>query len=131
MAKDAVKFDPEFLDALLAGEDPKTVLTSKGLFGALKKALAERMLNAELKHHLERPEEESSGNHRNGSSSKTVLAEDEKLQLNIPRDRQGRFEPALIGKYQRRLPGFDAKVIAMYARGMTTAVFYAAQSQDF
>lgn len=120
MAKDTVKFDPELLDALLAGEDPKTVLTSKGLFGALKKALAERMLNAELQHHLERPEEESSGNHRNGSSSKTVLAEDEKLQLNIPRDRQGRFEPALIGKYQRRLPGFDAKVIAMYARGMTT-----------
>lgn len=120
MAKRVIKFDPELLDALLAGEDPKTVLTSRGLFGELKKALAERMLNAELEHHLEQPEEAESGNHRNGSSSKTVLTEDEKLQLNIPRDRQGRFEPALIGKHQRRLPGFDAKVIAMYARGMTT-----------
>jgi putative transposase len=120
MAKKVVKFDPELLDALLAGADPKTVLSSRGLFGDLKKALAERMLNAELDHHLSRPEEEVSGNHRNGNSSKTVLADDEKLQLDIPRDRQGRFEPALIGKYQRRLPGFDAKVIAMYARGMTT-----------
>lgn len=120
MAKRPPKFDPELLDALLAGEDPKTVLSSKGLFGDLKKALAERMLNAELDHHLAQPEEEASGNHRNGSSSKTVLAEDAKLELQIPRDRQGRFEPALIAKYQRRLPGFDDKVIAMYARGMTT-----------
>lgn len=119
MAKKTTKFDPEFLDALLAGEDPKTVLSGDGLFGELKKALAERMLNAELDHHLAQPEEASSGNHRNGSSSKTVLTKDEKLELNIPRDRQGRFEPALIAKYQRRLPGFDAKIIAMYARGMT------------
>ncbi len=120
MAKKLPKFDPELLDALIEGEDPKTVLSSKGLFGDLKKALAERMLNAELDHHLDRPEEEASGNHRNGSSSKTVLAEDQALDLKIPRDRQGRFEPALIAKYQRRLPGFDAKVIVMYARGMTT-----------
>lgn len=119
MAKKPVKFDPELLDALLAGEDPKTVLTSKGLFGDLKKALAERLLNAELEHHLSQPEEDASGNHKNGSSSKTVLTPDEKLELKIPRDRQGRFEPALIAKYQRRLPGFDDKVIAMYARGMT------------
>ena len=119
MAKKTAKFDPELLDALLAGEDPKTVLSSEGLFGDLKKALAERMLNAELDHHLAQPGEEASGNHRNGSSSKTVLTKDEKLELNIPRDRQGRFEPALIAKYQRRLPGFDAKIIAMYARGMT------------
>jgi putative transposase len=120
MAKHLPKFDPELLDALLAGADPKTVLSSKGLFGELKKALAERMLQAELDHHLDQPEEEASGNHRNGTSAKTVLADDEKLDLRIPRDRQGSFEPALIAKYQRRLPGFDAKVIAMYARGMTT-----------
>ena len=118
MAKSKIK--PELLDELLQGQDPKTVLSSGGLLGELKKALAERMLNAELDHHLGQPEEEASGNHRNGSSSKTVLTESEKLDLNIPRDRQGRFEPALIAKYQRRLPGFDAKVISMYARGMTT-----------
>jgi putative transposase len=120
MAKHVPKFEPELLDALLEGADPKTVLSSKGLFGDLKKALAERMLQAELDHHLDQPEEEASGNHRNGTSAKTVLADDEKLDLRIPRDRHGRFEPALVAKYQRRLPGFDAKVIAMYARGMTT-----------
>jgi len=114
------KFSPGLLDEILKGQDPKTVLSSAGLFGDLKKALAERMLNAELDHHLSQPEEEVSGNHRNGSSSKTVLTADEKLDLDIPRDRQGRFEPALIAKYQRRMPGFDAKVITMYARGMTT-----------
>jgi putative transposase len=119
-SKRVSKFSPELLDKLLEGQDPKTVLSSVGLFGDLKKALAERMLNAELDHHLSQPEEEASGNHRNGTSSKTVLASDEKLDLEIPRDRQGRFEPALIAKYQRRLPGFDAKVITMYARGMTT-----------
>lgn len=118
MAKSKIK--PELLDELLKGQDPRTVLSSDGLVGELKKALAERMLKAELDHHLAQPEEEASGNHRNGSSSKTVLSDSEKLQLAIPRDRQGHFEPALIAKYQRRLPGFDAKLISMYARGMTT-----------
>lgn len=114
------KFKAELLDELLKGQDPKTVLSSNGLFGELKKALAERMLNAEMDHHLGQASEEASGNHRNGSSSKTVLTGSEELDVEIPRDRQGHFEPSLIRKYQRRLPGFDEKVIAMYARGMTT-----------
>jgi putative transposase len=114
------KIDPALLDELLKDQDPKTVLSSSGLMGELKKALAERMLNAEMDHHLSQPSEEDSGNHRNGRSSKTVLTETGKMDLAIPRDRQGHFEPALIAKYQRRLPGFDAKIIAMYARGMTT-----------
>jgi len=119
MVKKLPAYPPEVLDAILAGKDPKTALDLEGLFGDLKKAIAERMLNAELEHHLEQPEEQATGNHRNGHSSKTVLTKDQELRLNIPRDRQGRFEPALIGKYQRRLPGFDDKVITMYARGMT------------
>lgn len=114
------KFKPELLDELLKGQDPKTVLSSSGLFGELKKALAERILNAEMDHHLGQPAEEISGNHRNGSSSKTVLTGSEEVNVEIPRDRQGHFEPSLIRKYQRRLPGFDEKVIALYARGMTT-----------
>jgi putative transposase len=114
------KINPEFLDELLKGQDPKSVLSSKGLFGELKKALAERILNSEMDHHLNQPAEEASGNHRNGNSSKTVLTDAEEVELNIPRDRHGHFEPSLIRKYQRRLPGFDEKVIAMYARGMTT-----------
>ena len=110
----------ELLDQLLEGQDPSTVLSSDGLIGDLKKALAERMLNAEMDVHLDSDAEQSSGNHRNGSSTKTVLADDGELTLSIPRDRHGRFDPALIRKYQRRFPGFDDKIIALYARGMST-----------
>ena len=110
----------ELLDELLEGEDPAKVLQSDGLLGDLKKALAERMLNAEMDVHLDYEAEQLAGNHRNGSSLKTVRSEDGELVLSIPRDRQGRFDPALIPKYQRRFPGFDQKIIALYARGMST-----------
>ena len=59
------------------------------------------------------------GNRRNGYSKKTVLSENESMELAIPRDRNGSFEPQLIAKYQRRFPGFDEKIISMYARGMS------------
>lgn len=78
------------------------------------------MLNAEPDSHLESETGQAAGNHRNGTSPKTVLTEDGALTLSIPRDRPGRFEPALIAKYQRRFPGFDDKIIALYARGMST-----------
>lgn len=121
MAKNDTKaFSAELLDELLAGRDPKTVLDSGGLIGELKKALAERMLNAEMDVHLEQPGEAEAGNHRNGTSPKTVLTPDGELTLSIPRDRHGRFDPALIAKYRRRFPGFDDKIIALYARGMST-----------
>jgi putative transposase len=110
----------ELLDELLKGQDSKTLFEQDGLLDELKKALAERALNAELDHHLEQEAEQAAGNHRNGSSSKTVLTDNGKLALSIPRDRQSRFEPQLIAKYQRRFPGFDEKIIALYARGMST-----------
>jgi len=110
----------ELLDELLKGQDPKMLFEQDGLLDELKKALAERALNAELDHHLEQDAEQAAGNHRNGSSSKTVLTDNGKLALSIPRDRQSRFEPQLIAKYQRRFPGFDQKIIALYARGMST-----------
>jgi len=113
-------FSTELLDALLAGRDPKSVLSSGGLIGDLKKALAERMLNAEMDAHLDAEAEAATGNHRNGTSSKTVLTPEGPMELSIPRDRHGRFDPALIGKYRRRFPGFDDKIIALYARGMST-----------
>lgn len=113
-------FSANLLDELLDGQDPATVLQSDGLLGDLKKALAERMLNAELDAHLDAEAEQQAGNHRNGSSQKTVRSEDGELVLSIPRDRHGRFDPALIPKYQRRFPGFDQKIIALYARGMST-----------
>lgn len=113
-------FSAELLDALLEGRDPKSVLDSGGLIGDLKKALAERMLNAEMDVHLESEAESNAGNHRNGTSAKTVLTPEGPMELSIPRDRHGRFDPALIGKYRRRFPGFDDKIIALYARGMST-----------
>ena len=115
----------EILDELLKDKDPKTIFSSEGLLGELKKALAERVLNAEMDHHLadstqdEVFEGEKSGNRRNGYSKKTVLTENEAIDLAIPRDRRGSFEPQLIAKYQRRFPGFDDKIISMYARGMS------------
>jgi putative transposase len=119
----ATKTNPiksELIDELLSGRDPKTLFESEGLLDELKKALAERVLNAEMDHHLGQDPEQAAGNHRNGSSSKTVLTDSGKLELSIPRDRHGRFDPQLIAKYQRRFPGFDQKVIALYARGMST-----------
>jgi len=113
-------FSAEMLDKLLDGQDPATVLRSDGLLGELKKALAERMLNTEMDVHLDSEAEQATGNHRNGSSQKTVRSEDGELVLSIPRDRHGRFDPALIPKYRRRFPGFDQKIIALYARGMST-----------
>jgi putative transposase len=118
--KDTGPFSAELLDSLLAGRDPKTVLNSDGLIGDLKKALAERMLNAEMDVHLDGEAEAGLSNHRNGSSPKTVLTPEGAIELSIPRDRHGRFDPALIAKYRRRFPGFDDKIIALYARGMST-----------
>lgn len=110
----------ELLDELLSGEDPLAAFQSGDLIQDLKKALAERILNAEMDHHLEADEERTSGNHRNGHSRKQVLTDDGKMEVAVPRDRQGRFDPKLIEKHCRRLPGFDDKVISMYARGMST-----------
>ena len=90
---------------------------------AFKKALIERALGAELTHHLgyaagaDKPIDGK--NHRNGASAKTVLTEDGPLRIEVPRDRTGSFEPLLIPKHERRFTGFDDKIVAMYARGMT------------
>ena len=113
----AIKKD--MLDDLLAGRDPKAVFSKDGLFDELKKALAERVLNAELDDHLDNEAAEGSRNRRNGSSKKTVLTETAKIDIRIPRDREGTFDPKLIQRYQRRFPGFDDKIVSMYARGMT------------
>jgi transposase-like protein len=91
---------------------------------AFKKALIERALGGELSHHLgyppgaEKPDDVS--NHRNGVTRKTVLTGEGSLRIGVPRDRQGSFEPLFIPKHERRFTGFDDKIIALYARGMTT-----------
>src|SRR5208283_2939145 len=90
---------------------------------AFKKALIEAALAAELGHHLgyasgaDRPEDAT--NQRNGSTSKTVLTGDGKLRIETPRDRDGSFEPVLVPKHARRFTGFDDKIVALYARGLT------------
>lgn len=112
------------LDQLLDGCDqPEDLLAPGGAFNRLRKRLIERLLGAELDTHLGYAKGEvpvaDDGNHRNGYSAKTVLGEDGPVVLDIPRDRQGTFEPQLIKKGQRRFEGFDQKIIALYARGMT------------
>src|SRR3954465_12595962 len=109
----------ELLDQLLAGRDPQSALGRDGLLDELKRALAERALNAEMDHHLGGEAAEGRANSRNGYGRKTVLTETGKLPIAVPRDRLATFEPQLIAKYRRRLPGFDDKVISMYARGLT------------
>ncbi|RKK00479.1 transposase, partial [Teichococcus wenyumeiae] len=106
------------LDQLLAGGDARSAFEQGGLLDELKKAFAERALNAEMDHHL--AGEGGEGNSRNGYGRKSVVTDSGKLALEIPRDRQASFDPQLIAKYQRRFPGFDDKVISMYARGMST-----------
>src|SRR6266436_9292429 len=115
---------PELLDQLLANyEKPEDLTGADGLFKQLKKALIERALGAELSHHLgyEKgdPAGRGSGNSRNGSSAKTILTEEGEIDISVPRDRAGSFEPLLIAKGQTRFDGFDEKILSLYARGMT------------
>src|SRR5690242_21148276 len=106
------------LDQLLAGADPKAAFDPNGLLDGRKKALAERALNAEMDHHL--AGEGGAGNSRNGYGRKTVVTDTGRIELEVPRDRRATFDPQLIAKYQRRFPGFDDKIVSMYARGMST-----------
>jgi putative transposase len=111
----------ELIDELLTGQDPSSVMRQDGLLGELKKALLNRLMAAEFDHHLTQDRASTEGkNHRNGSTRKRVLAGDGHVEVTIPRDREARFDPVLIGKYQRRLPDFDDKVISLYTRGMST-----------
>ena len=98
----AIKKDT--LDQLLDGRDPKEVFNKDGLFAELKKAHAERVLNAELDDHLESEAPAGRRNHRNGHSKKTVLTETAKLDIRIPRDREGTFDPKLMARISAASP---------------------------
>ena len=115
----------EVLDELLKEyRGPDDLTGEEGLLKQLTKALVERAMGAELTEHLgyEKHEtgEKPSGNRRNGTSSKTVRSDQGPITLETPRDGDGTFEPKIVGKHQRELPGFSDKILSMYARGMTT-----------
>lgn len=115
----------ELLDELLKDcKTPEDLLGKNGVLKQLTKDLVERMLEAEMTDHLgydkHAPEGRGSGNSRNGTSAKTIQGDHGEIPLDVPRDRKGEFEPQVVPKGHRRLPGFDEKVISMYARGMTT-----------
>ena len=111
----------QMLEELIPG--PVTKEQFEDIFQNFKKAFIERALNAEMSHHLGyaagQAKPEDATNHRNGSSAKTVITDTGSVRIEVPREREGNFEPQLIGKHERRLTGFDDKIIAMYARGMT------------
>jgi transposase-like protein len=116
------KIPKEILDQLPTGSFMTAVEINDATM-ALKKALIERALGAELSHHLGYPagadRPEAADNQRNGRSRKTIHTQDGPLDLDVPRDRAGSFEPILVPKHERRFTGFDDKIVALYARGMT------------
>jgi transposase-like protein len=118
---DLPAISPELLEQF--GNGPMTAEAINAASLAFKKALIERALGGEMNHHLgylpgaSKPAEVT--NQRNGTGAKTVLTEDGPIRIEVPRDRDGSFEPVLIPKHERRFTGFDDKIVAMYARGMT------------
>ncbi|MEO5669862.1 MAG: IS256 family transposase [Ramlibacter sp.] len=115
------KIPQELLDQFVTG--PMTGEAVNAASMAFKKALIERAMGAELGHHLGYPagatKPAPAANQRNGTSGKTVLTGEGPVRIEVPRDREGSFEPILIPKHERRFTGFDQNIIAMYARGMT------------
>jgi putative transposase len=114
----------ELIDELLQDyETPQDILGERGILKELTKAVIERCLETELDSHLGYPKHgrkgNANGNTRNGSSRKTLKGEQGHVDIEVPRDRQSTFEPQLVKKAQTRLEGFDDKILALYARGMT------------
>ena len=122
-----MSIDKDLLDQLMEGRAPGDLFGQTGILQELTKALAERALSTEMEVHLSEEEAQAvlpgrnePANRKNGTSQKTVTTDSGKIVLDIPRDRNGTFDPLLISKYQRRFPEFDTKIISMYARGMST-----------
>jgi putative transposase len=125
---------PELIDELLKDcADPREVLAEGGVLKQLTKAIIERCLESELDEHLGYRKHgrsaEGKANARNGTSRKTLKGTQGEIEIAVPRDRQASFEPQLIQKRQTRFEGFEDKILALYARGMTTRDIQA-QVQD-
>mgnify|MGYP000939958192 FL=1 len=115
----------EIIDELLKGyKGPDDITGPDGLLKQLTKAVIERAMQAEMTEQLgfekNDPKAKSTENRRNGSSKKTLRSDQGPLDIEVPRDRDGEFEPAIVPKHQREFKGFDDKILSMYSRGMTT-----------
>src|SRR6266576_1437041 len=124
---DAVRdrLSDEVIDELLAGaRSEEEIVGPGGVLAQLTRRLVERALAAELSEHLGyEPHQEppgGTGNTRNGSTAKTLATEHGPVEIKTPRDRKGCFEPQIVRKGQRRFEGFDDKILALYARGLST-----------
>lgn len=122
---DKININNQLLEELLASADPAQIFGKDGLFQVLKKQLVNKILEKEMESHIGYPkhskDEKEYDNRRNGSYEKTLIDEEgHTITIDVPRDRDGQFEPALIPKGVRQFKGFDEKVISLYARGMTT-----------
>lgn len=124
MNLDIEKFDKLVDEAMKERRGPMDEAALTGMMKQMMKRVVERMLQGELTYHLgyekHDPTGHGSGNSRNGASTKTIKGELGEVVIEVPRDRNGDFEPQLIGKHQRRFAGFDEKILSMYARGMST-----------
>ena len=124
MAKKKPDDIDKLVQELTKNATAEELLKDSGLLKELKKRLVEVALEAEMTEHLgyekHSPEGHGTGNSRNGKTSKRIIGADGDVEIEVPRDRNGDFEPQLIRKRQVRLPGFDEKVLSLYARGMTT-----------
>src|SRR6056297_946602 len=118
------KIRKELLDELLKDySTPEDLLGKDGIMAELKKRLIERAMEAEMEDHLGYAKNgnrvEGSDNYRNGFSNKKVISNSDQIDIQVPRDREGNYEPQILPKHQRRFDGFDDKILAMYARGMS------------
>ncbi len=121
-----MEIKPEILDELIKGyKNPEDLLGENGLLKQLTKSLLERAMAAELTHELgyekhDKAADKQTSNRRNGSSPKAVSSKHGEMEISIPRDRAGEFEPQIIKKHQRRFDGFDDLILSLYSRGLST-----------
>lgn len=125
MTKENEQIDDELIDNLLKDyKEPEDLIGEGGLLAQLTKRLLERAMSAEMTEHVGYDKYEAagrnSGNSRNGKTAKTLKGTFGTMPIEVPRDRNGTFEPKIIGKHQTRFTGFDDKIISLYARGLST-----------
>lgn len=116
--------DMKWIDELIKGKSAEEISGENGILKQLTKAVIERAMSEEMREHVgyekHDPVGNGSGNSRNGKTRKKLKGTFGEVEIEVPRDRNGTFEPKIVGKHQRRFTGFDEKIVSMYARGMST-----------